>query len=383
MRSTRPRRALIATIAVLALTPAAANAATCAFDPSATASAVPEPQFNDLFRAYGDSNKSADDWTGADTTNSVLLPDGRVSWIFSDTFLGKVNPDGSRSDPVFVHNSIVLQDGARLTKTLHSGRYPNARSLVQSLDGKEVEGDPPVGSDWYWLGDGTVDGDKLRVFALKFEKYGPGGFDFRWVSTAIATFALPKMELLDVSPTYSGNGVEWGSGLMEDGDWTYIYGTDDQGLTKYAHLARAPRGDLHGVWQFWDGTGWSSDQRASKPLMAGVANEYSVTKVGDAYVLVTMDTRTLFSRDIVAYVSCSPTGPWGAPTTVYTAPDYAGTNPNAFVYNAHAHPEFTHDGKLLISYNVNSFSFQDLMSDVHVYRPRFIRATLPPIVRTP
>ncbi|MGZ4278347.1 MAG: hypothetical protein ACXVFK_15705 [Solirubrobacteraceae bacterium] len=67
----------------------------------------------------------------------------------------------------------------------------------------------------------------------------------------------------------------------------------------------------------------------------------------------------------------------------YTAPDYAGTNPNAFVYNAHTHPEFTRDGKLLISYNVNSFSFQDLIGDVHVYRPRFIRATLPAIVQTP
>ena len=31
----------------------------------------------------------------------------------------------------------------------------------------------------------------------------------------------------------------------------------------------------------------------------------------------------------------------------------------------------------MLSYNVNSFDFQDLMHDVRVYRPRFVEVTLP------
>ena len=50
------------------------------------------------FARYGDDASRADDWTGGDGTHSVRLPDGRVLWLFSDTYLGQVyappNPVG-------------------------------------------------------------------------------------------------------------------------------------------------------------------------------------------------------------------------------------------------------------------------------------------------
>src|SRR4051794_32017888 len=46
-----------------------------------------------MFNTYGDAGNH---WTGADSTVSVPLPDGRNAWLFSDTFLGTVNADGSR-----------------------------------------------------------------------------------------------------------------------------------------------------------------------------------------------------------------------------------------------------------------------------------------------
>jgi hypothetical protein len=373
--------AALAATATVVTSPAATAATACSFDPTGAVSARADDAFNSLFRAYGDSNASLDDWTGGDTTNSVLLPDGRVVWIFSDTFLGAVNANLTRSDPSFIHNSFVLQSGGGLVETLHDGKYPHARSLIQTKDGREVNGDPPVGADWYWVGDGTVEGDELRVFALKFEKFGPGGFDFRWIGTSLATFSLPKLKLKSVTPTVSSTGIEYGSGILEDGGYTYVYGTEDLGADKYLHVARAPSGGLLGSWEFFTGTGWSTDPAASARLLHGVANEYSVTRTGDAYVLITMDTNVVFSRDIVAYVSCTPTGPWAGPTHLYTAPDYPFSN--VIAYNAHAHPEFTQNGELLVTYNVNSLVFQDLMDDVHIYRPRFIRVTLPPILTAP
>jgi hypothetical protein len=373
--------AALAATATLVASSRATAATACSFDPTGSASVRPDDGFNTLFRAYGDSNKSLDDWTGADTTNSVLLPDRRVVWIFSDTFLGAVNANFTRSDPSFIHNSFVVQSGANLVDTLHDGRYPRARSLIQTKDGREVNGDPPVGADWYWVGDATVDGGKLRVFALKFEKFGPGGFDFRWIGSSIATFSLPKLRLESVTPTVSSNGVEYGSGILEDGSYTYVYGTEDLGADKYMHVARVPSGGLLGTWEFFTGTGWSTDPAASLRLLHGVANEYSVTRIGDAYVLITMDTNVPFSRDIYAYISCTPTGPWVGPTKLYTAPDYPFSN--VIAYNAHAHPEFTENGELLVTYNVNSLVFQDLMNDVHIYRPRFIRVKLPPILTAP
>jgi hypothetical protein len=373
--------AVFAAMAAVVSSSRAIAATACSFDPTGTVTAGPDDGFNTLFRTYGDSNRSLDDWTGGDTTNSVLLPDGRIVWIFSDTFLGAVNANFTRSDPSFIHNSFVLQSGGDLVETLHDRKYPHARSLIQTNDGREVNGDPPVGADWFWVGDGTVEGDKLRVFALKFEKFGPGGFDFRWIGTSLATFSLPRLKLERVTPTVSSNGVEYGSGILEDGGYTYVYGTEDLGADKYMHVARAPGGGLLGPWQFFTGTGWSTNPAASARLLHGVANEYSVTRIGDAYVLITMDTNVVFSRDIVAYVSCTPTGPWVGPTKLYTAPDYPFSN--VIAYNAHAHPELTQNGELLVTYNVNSLVFQDLMNDVHIYRPRFIRVKLPLILTAP
>jgi hypothetical protein len=83
--------AVFAAMAAVVSSSRAIAATACSFDPTGTVTAGPDDGFNTLFRTYGDSNRSLDDWTGGDTTNSVLLPDGRIVWIFSDTFLGAVN----------------------------------------------------------------------------------------------------------------------------------------------------------------------------------------------------------------------------------------------------------------------------------------------------
>ena len=43
---------------------------------------------------------------------------------------------------------------------------------------------------------------------------------------------------------------------------------------------------------------------------------------------------------------------------MYKPPETGG---NQFAYDARLHPQFSRGGKLVLSYNVNSFDFQDLM----------------------
>lgn len=346
----------------------------CAFMPASSVQVELADDFNNMFARYGNSNKHLDDWTGGDTTNSVPLQDGRNVWIFSDTFLGRVNPDYSRPSGSFINNSFVIQEGSKLVDTLHGGTPSKPTALVQTNDGHQMNDSPTVGSTWYWMGDGTIENNTLNVFVLKFGKYGPNMFDFQWLGTGIAVFSLPHLRLKKIVPIPSTNGVEYGSGLLEEGKYVYIYGTEDLGNEKYMHIARARRRNLLGLWEFFTGTGWSWDPADTKRVLLGVANEYSVTKIGGAYVLVTMDTRIPLSNEIVAYISCAPTGPWSGPQHLYNAPESGG---NHFVYNAHAHPEFSKGRTLLVSYNVNSFRFQDLLEDVRIYRPRFIRVRLP------
>lgn len=323
-------------------------------------SGVPNAEYNDLFTQYGPG------WTGADSTYSVKLPDGRTVWIFSDTFLGTVNPDRSRpEDSPLIRNSLVVQDGDTLS-TLHGGT-PEAPSSFFA---------EPSETDWYWVYDATVEGDKLRVFLIRFTRTGSGSFDFAWVGNALATLSLPDLSLESIDPVPSAGGVAWGAALTETPRYTYIYGTEDLGLEKHMHLARVRRGQVSqtDTWEYRTAQGWSRDPADSDRLLTGVGNEYSVTKVRGGYMLVTMNTLEIFSRELVAYFSCDPEGPWEGRTVLYETPETGG---NVFTYNAHAHPQFTRGGEVLISYNSNSFAFEDLFANADLYRPHFIRVRVP------
>src|SRR4051794_35960797 len=109
------RAAGVAGVIVMTLSLVAAVPATAVI-PSGGMSA---PALTAAFTDYGNTSGK---WNGGDSTASVLLPDGRVAWLFSDTFLGPVNADGTRprTSPM-VHNSLVVQDGTALVDTRTGG----------------------------------------------------------------------------------------------------------------------------------------------------------------------------------------------------------------------------------------------------------------------
>lgn len=371
--------ASVATLAALGLATSGATAAqqapACHFDPASEATSAPAASWNRLWADYGDDNRRLDDWTGGDNTTSVQLPDGRTAWIFADTFLDRVNRDGTRSNRDFINNSIVIQErNGRLGKTLHGGRGRNVATLIQTDDGHQADGMSEVGDSFYWANGATMDGGRLQVFVNKYWMYSTELFGFEWLGNAIATFDPRSMKLESVRQIVSADGVTWGSTVVKDEGWNYIYGNKSQALM----LARVREGDLLGRWQYWTGDRWSIHFRDSQPLFQGVGTAVGVVRAGDAWVLVTFDNRGFVPPEIVAYSSCSLTGPWGDPKLLYRTPETGG---DIFSYDARLHPQFTaRDGRLLLSYNVNSFTYQDIMDDVTLYRPRFLDVTLPRFV---
>jgi len=333
-----------------------------------TFAGAPEPELTEAFTSYGDTGG---EWTGGDSTYSIPMRGGQIAWVFSDTFLGEVADDGSRPlDSPFLNNSFVVQ-----------GRRGDLRTVTgpeqTSLIGPPT--DEPAG--WYWVGDGlqTRRGD-VQLVALRFWYGGGGAFDFGWESNHLATFDGRTLELESLTPLPSASGVQWGSWIAEPlhghGGYTYIYGVDDQGAVKSMHIARVRGTDLTGAWEYWTGTGWSGSETDTAAVMSGVANEYSVTPYRDGYLLITQDTNELFSRNILAYTSCSPTGPFQPAGLVYEMPEVGATgsygNPNVWAYNAHEHPELRTRDTILVTYNVNSFDSDELYEDASIYRPRFI-----------
>ncbi|HWG85505.1 MAG TPA: hypothetical protein VNT60_08510, partial [Deinococcales bacterium] len=297
-------------------------------------------------------------------TYSTHLPDGRTVWFFSDTFVGRVNPDRSRPRGTpMINNSLIVQDGEKRT-VLIGGTPEEPRSFFV----------PSQPDSWYWVYDSTVENGSLWVFLIRFSKAGSGPFGFKWHDTALAEVSLPDLKVKGIRPVVNAKGISWGAALLEDGDYTYIYGVEDRKDGKWMHLARAKRGAIYGSWDFLGEKGWTRDAAGSRRLLPGIANEFSVTRVKDGYLLVTFDTTQFLGADILAYTSCSPEGPWENRTLLYQTPEAVD---EVFTYNAHAHPQFTEDGELLISYNQNHLVVAALTASVDFYRPRFFRVAVP------
>lgn len=343
------------------------SAAHCASTPQPqVVSAASATSYDGAFDHYADTGGA---WSGADSTYSTRLPGNRELWSFSDTLVGPVNADGSRPDTTpFVNNSFVITSRGSFSSVI--GGTPDAPVSVAA---------PSDPTAWLWSADPTVSGRYLEVPYLQFHRTGTGPFDFAWQKNVLARFDAQTLKLVDLTDLPSATGVEWGSYVLQQGGYSYVYGVEDLGAAKYLHIARVRGTDLLGDWQYFTGSGWSSVESDSARVMDGVSNEFSVSKLGTGYVLITQDTSELLSAHIVAYFSCSPAGPFTGKTAVYTTPETGAFgsygNGNVYTYNPHAHPELSHGNELLISYNVNSFNVDDIFADASIYRPRFIVAT--------
>jgi fibronectin type 3 domain-containing protein len=317
-----------------------------------------------MFRSYGDAGGH---WTGGDSTVSVPLPDGRIAWLFSDTFLGTVNADGTRPrNTPMVNNTIVVQDGTALVATRHGGTAAAPQALVT----------PAASGEFFWVGDGTVENGALRVLYNSYRRTGGGSLDFTLTGTTLVTIALPGLTVTSITPLSLGSTIAWGSALLEDDGHTYIYGSSTVAGTRFGHLARVPAGGLGGAWQFWTGTGWSSTPAQAGRLLSGVGTGYSVDRIGSQYVLFTQENNLPFDPQYVAYTAPAPTGPFTGPIQLFAAPEQAAGSVT-ITYDGRLHRELARPGKLLASYNVNSLDNDANYADARLYRPRFVELDWP------
>lgn len=368
------------------------------------------------FARYGNDNTRVDDWTGGDGTHSVRLPDGRTLWLFSDTFLDRIqpppNPQGENhrwrtadpgGTPLLRHNSaVVMSRSGRLERTLTGGTAAAPGPFFP---------DPP-GGGWRWPVRASVEprtpGASERVVRVLLWNRAPGTGP--WIfgvprSTEVATLSLPGLRLEGIEETVGqstvadpGRRVLYGAAAVRHGGWTYVFGGDDPPSApgSSAFLARVPAGRLAdgGGWRFWDGAHWQRRAERARPVLRsggerGVGSAFTVVRdEGDTWVLFTMVAReggTAGLRTITSYWSCSPQGPWHGPTGRLTPPRPPAAEPQyVAAYNPQAHPESTAGGELLLSYDINWLgppgvpADPRLNGDVELYRPRFVRVRMAP-----
>lgn len=320
-----------------------------------------------------------DGWVGGDAAYSVPLGGDRTLWLFGDTFVG-TRKDGTRKGTAMVRNTAAVQAGDALTFKIAADADGHPRSLFAPADGK----------GYFWPQAGLVDGGKLHLFLSRVEDTGEGGaFGFRQWAQTLGVVADPAGDPLkwtvEEKPlpfgVYRGREVRsWGSAVLADGGFVYVYGFEEVGKggfgAKAMTAARVPAGKLteFGEWRFLRDGKWQTGDAGPDRLVTGVASEFSVTRLASGrYVLVTTDGG--LGDRIVGRFAGSPVGPWSKPALLYQCPEMKGDK-GVFCYSAKAHPHLAGDNELVVSYCVNAWELSRAVNDPAVYWPKFVRVAL-------
>ncbi|MGW6012570.1 DUF4185 domain-containing protein [Streptomyces sp. NPDC055210] len=355
------------------------------------------------FARYGDDASRADDWTGGDGTHSVRLPDGRVLWLFSDTYLGQVyrppNPAGESyawrdtAAPLVRNSAVVMKDG-RLQRTLPAPLFAD-----------------PAPGQWRWPVAARVEprspGSSEQVVRVVLWTRTNGAYPWIYgvpTATEVATLSLPGLRLEGITQVLDqrqvgdpARRVLFGTtALTHDEDWTYVFGGDDARAAarpvSHAYVARVPRGRLADpdAWRYWDGERWTIPSHM-KPVLGGggrgadkgVGSAFTVARDGGTYVLFTMAAGTEGLTTVTSYWACSPTGPWHGPGKGFSPP-LPERGAGVAAYNPQVHPAIG-GGRLVLSYDVNwldanggAAAQANLSRNVSLYRPRFVTLRLGP-----
>ncbi len=377
-----------------------------------------------------------DGWTGADAAYSVDLLDGRVLWLFADTWIGKVANGSHQAGTKLVNNSIGLHakppaGQAPKEITFHWGGWDEKMNPVSWIIPRPpIVPEASVGkldlAGWYWVADGIVAPDaqgkpRLVVFQwhMGHRPKGEGVWNFMTRGGTIAVvdrFAQPPDQwvihqwpnphasdekLAPATPATPATPVApakkshytWGCELLRlpaepgraDVD-ILIYGTrrTPKGNSELV-AARAPSSQLEvpSAWRFRTADGWSEKLDDSAALAQGMPSEFSIhqtTRAGKP-LWVMIHSEHLLGPHVMARTAAGPFGPWGKPAPIYRCPDLA-KNKQYFAYAGKAHEELSAPGTVLITYAVNSHDFWAMLRDASIYRPRFISVKvddLPPL----
>jgi hypothetical protein len=322
-------------------------------------------------------------WTGSDIAFSLPLLDGRILWLFGDTWIGKIR-QGRHTDATMVSNTIGIQQGldpasARL-EFFHGHQDAKPAAFIQPADGIGV----------FWLSHGGIHTDRALYLFMSQITQRPGDtsvWNFRAISIVMAKVTNPlddpnrwRVEQIQVPWAHfgpAGNEKVFGMPLLREGNAVYLYGleVDEAAYDRYLLVGRANIASLEdfSTWEFYANSRWQRDFRKASRLCNHMGAELSVSYLPRFKRYVLVYTEGGLSEKIQMRFAASPVGPWSAATTIYRTPEM-GWDKTYFCYAAKAHPELSRqDDELIVSYACNSTDFGKMAGDARIYFPKFLR----------
>lgn len=308
-------------------------------------------------------------WRGADGAATVNLGNGKVLWLFSDTFVDKTG-SGTRANAGLIRNSIGIQDGTDMAHSKMS--FPGVGKDNASDSFFKISG-----PNWLWTGHGAIIRRQLVIFLMEVAT-ATDGLGFQVVGWHIALIQnaqeIPENWKIAYISGVDTHGVIVGSSaVLSDEDFLYAYGVKEPGshevfLLKF-EIEKLLSQDVK-EFEWWDGQQWLPDSELADlpaPLFVG-QTEFSVHYQSDIQQYMQVQTYGFGQAEIGIRTASKPEGPWSESTMIYK-PVLRETD---LMYSANAHPELQSDG-LIITYNVNNVDFSELVRNENLYFPKIIK----------
>lgn len=341
------------------------------------------------YRPLQDRLANKNGWIGSDAAYSVSLSPDRSLWLFGDTFVGKV-VDNKRVKPVMINNSLAIEERSarspgKFTYYYRTSTNGEPQSFFACLDR----------GDYYWPGDGFMRNGKLHLFmhVVHTDKKLPPPYQFELRTDHLVVVDNPEDVPLKwryrIEPLKSSaKRVLYGVACIDDSKYQYFYCSNGAvSLDFYKHpvsLARLAKSNklpfaLNRL-EWWSGE-WLNHYELPETLFEDGASEMSVCRVPgcDGYFAfyIPPDKKAIVMRHAVR-----PEGPWSDKQTVCALPPkLPGTaplknSPDVLYYSAKAHPQYSGDKEIVLTYCTNTSSFEKLSKDASIYYPQCLKIKL-------
>ncbi len=328
-------------------------------------------------------------WRGGDCASTVDLGDGRILWLFADSYIGIKPPYHRKPGCVtMIRNCLGIQSGYDPSDAEFEVYWGGGNETPEAYF-------PSEDSSSFWPCNGVRVGDFLIVFLMRI---CPSDSGLGFVHCGHAAYLLSNIDRNPddwlVSPLTLPDcptGIWLGAATLVEPPYLYLFNLNfleadnDAIFLARWHIDSLLSGqpDAFERWQIKprqpDGFEWwmgidktwvhHSELKTPSILFTGGASEFSVVydELTDQYLSI--QAVGFGAADIMIRTSPGLTGPWTDSQLLYQPLEKSIAE--VMIYAAKAHPEII-GADLVLSYNTNA-PFRIIFEDTTIYYPVLLK----------
>lgn len=318
--------------------------------------------------------RSDSHWQGGDGATSIDLGNGRVLWLFGDSFID-IAGTGSRRSSDLVRNSLAVQTG-------YDPSTASMKFFWNMREGKPGAFFAHKGDKWFWPASGIMLGRHLIIFLMEIRTaenelgFEACGWKAVWIDNPEEEPDRWKLTYL-ISPQMKGLVVGSGNPLLEKGFLT-VFAADSSDRAVY--LVRWPESSAatgtltNPQWWAGDRAGWERKKNVRpERIISDGQMEFSVQYQAQLGRYLQVQTLSVMNPCLTMASAKSLTGPWSTKTCFFT-PGEQGS-PELLIYAGKSHPALK-GADMVFTYVVNTTKEDSLLDDMSIYFPVMLKGRI-------